>query len=143
MKLTFRPLCGETDWAYVQEHAGVLRVADTMGFVWEDELGGLVGAAIMDNWTDNSVHMHQVMTSLEVLKQDGHREVFDFVFNEMGRKYIYGMVPGDNEKAIKVNLTMGFTEKVRLVEAWADGVDWIMFEMAKENCRYLPVREVA
>ena len=54
------------------------------------------------------------------------------------KKFIYGMVPGDNAKAIKINEHIGFTVKMRLEDAWADGIDYVVMELKKENCRYLP-----
>ena len=38
---------------------------------------------------------------------------------------------------------LGFTEKLRLEDAWADGVDYVVMELKKENCRYLPQEEAA
>ncbi len=143
MKLTFRMLQMPDDWPAIQEVLPVLWVEDTTGLVAIDHEGTLVGAALMDNWTNNSVQMHFLTKSAMVLKHGFIEAAFDIVFNEVGMKYVYGMVPGDNEKALKLNKHMGFTEKTRLENGWADGVDYIVMELKRENCRYLPARKVA
>ena len=143
MKLTFRPLIAPDDWLKIQAVLPALWVEDTAGIVAIDENGILVGASLMDNWTHNSVQMHFMITSPLVLKHGFIEASFDIVFNEMNLNYVYGMVPGDNEKAIRLNKHMGFTEKMRLEEGWAVGVDYICMELKRENCRYLPVRKVA
>jgi len=97
----------------------------------------------MDNWTNNSVQMHLLVKSPLVLKYGFIEAAYDLVFNEIGVEYVYGMVPGDNERAVKLNEHMGFTEKIRLENGWAEGCDYIVMELKKENCRYLPVREAA
>ena len=53
------------------------------------------------------------------------------------------MVPGDNEKALKFNEHLGFTIKMRLEDAWDDGVDYVVMELKKENCPYLSKIEAA
>jgi len=143
VKLNIRPLVPSRDWAVIQADLPVLWVEDTMGLVAIDEGGTLVGAALMDNWTHNSVQMHLFIKTPLVLRYGFIEAAFDFVFIEAGVEYIYGMVPGDNTKAVKLNKHMGFTEKIRLENGWAEGCDYIVMELKKENCRYLPVREAA
>ena len=143
MKLDFLPLVPPRDWATIQAALPVLWVEDTTGLVAIDEGGTLVGAVLMDNWTHNSVQMHLFVKSPLVLKYGFIEAAFDFVFNEMHVQYVYGMVPGDNAKAVRLNEHMGFTEKIRLENGWAEGCDYIVMELKKENCRYLPAREAA
>jgi RimJ/RimL family protein N-acetyltransferase len=50
---------------------------------------------------------------------------------------MYGLVPANNEKALRLNKKMGFTEAIRLKEAYTAGVDYVLMELRKENCKYL------
>jgi hypothetical protein len=139
MKLGIRFFDGQTDWAWVQEQIGILRVEDTGGMVaFNEETGELLAACMWDNWTANSVQCHFMITTPMIFRHGFAEEVFDYIFNYKGRKFIYGMVPGDNENALKINEHIGFTEKMRLPDAWADGVDYVVVELKKENCLYLP-----
>lgn len=144
MKVVFRAFYGPSDWGWVNQQVAILRVEDTCGIMAvDDEADETVGACIMDNWTKNSVQCHFMVSSPMVLRHGFLEECFDFLFNECGMQYIYGLVPGDNEKALRLNAHMGFTERVRLKDAFADGVDYVLMELKRENCRYVPVVEVA
>jgi len=59
------------------------------------------------------------------------------MFRTMGVARIYGLVPANNEKAVKLNTHMGFTLKSRLEEAYEVGVDYLLMEMKRENCGFL------
>jgi hypothetical protein len=61
------------------------------------------------------------------------------MFNEVGVSKVYGQVPSDRLKALKFNKHIGFTEKFRLEEAHAPGVDYIIMELTRENCMNLPI----
>ena len=144
MKLYMRALHGPTDWGWINQQVGILRVEDTCGIVGIDQdKNETVAACVMDNWTDNSVQCHFIVTNKMALRHGFLQECCDFVFNHMGRQYVYGMVPGDNEKALKLNKHIGFTEKMRLPNAFKDGVDYVVMELKREDCKYIPVLEVA
>ena len=139
MNVGIRFFNGEMDWDWVQRRLPILRVEDTGGLVaYNKDNDELLAACIWDNWTRNSVQCHFLIQNKIVLKHGFVEEIADFIFNHQGKKFIYGMVPGDNAKAMKLNKHMGFTEKMRLEDAWADGVDYVVMELRKENCRYLP-----
>jgi len=138
MKVNFRSFNGEYDWGWVNQQVPILRVEDTCGIMAIDEqTNETIGACIMDNWTPNSVQCHFMITSPMVLKHGFLEECFDFLFNESGKQYIYGLIPSDNMKAQKLNKHMGFTEKLRMPDAFADGIDYLVYELKRENCKYL------
>jgi hypothetical protein len=138
MKVHFRAFHGPADWGWVQEQVPVLRVEDTAGIMAVDEdTNTTIAACIMDNFTNNSVQAHFMLTFNMVFRHGFMQEVYDYVFTHLGKKYMYGLVPSSNEKAVRINEHMGFTEKVRMPDAFADGVDYIVMELKKENCKYL------
>lgn len=140
MKIHFRAFDGPSDWGWVRAQVPILRVEDTCGIMAIDvDKNETVGACIMDTWAANSVQAHFMVTTPMLLRHGFIEECFDYLFNERGLKYIYGMVPGDNVRALKINKHMGFTEKTRLGDAWADGIDYVIMELKKENCKYLPL----
>lgn len=144
MNLYFRAFHGPSDWGWVNEQVPILQVEDTSGIIAIDlDKNETVGACITDNWTRNSVQCHFMISSPMVLRHGFIEECFDFIFNHCDRRYIYGFVPSDNEKALKLNAHMGFTEILRLPEAFADGVDYVVMECTRANCKYLPKTEAA
>lgn len=145
MKVHYRELHGPTDWGWINLHNPILRVEDTNGIIAiDEEKNETIAAAIFDNWTHNSVQMHMVVTNPMVLRHEFLERIADYVFNAGQKKAIYALVPGDNDKALKLNKHLGMTEIVRLPEAYKDGIDYVVLEMKKENCKYLPaLSEVA
>ena len=111
MNVIFRPFT-PNDWKWVNEQIPLLWVEDTSGIIAVDtDTGEPVGATIFDNWTQNSVQTHFIITSPMVLKHGLLEESYGYIFGFLGKKYMYGLVPGDNEAALKFNTKMGWTEK--------------------------------
>ena len=142
MNVTMRPFNFELDWVWINEALPIQQVEDTSGMVALSD-NKPVGAMVMDNWTKNSVQAHFYLKNSIVLRSGFLEYCFDYVFNECGKKVMYALIPGNNEKAIKVNEHMGATEKCRFEEAFEDGVDYVIMELKRENCKYLVPREEA
>ncbi len=143
MKIYFRALHGPSDWGWVIQQLPVLRVEDTSGIMAiNEETNTTIGAVVFDNWTANSVQAHFIITDPMLLRHGFLEEVADYVFNVADRKYMYGMVPGNNDKALRLNKHLGFTEILRLPDAYADGIDYVVVELKKENCKHIPVVEL-
>ena len=143
MKLAFRQFSGEHDWGWVQLHLpGLKRVEDTTGIMAVDtETNQTVAGVIMDTWTHNSVCVHQILTNPMVLRHGFFEEVADYVYNHAGRDVMVGMVPADNERALRLDKAIGFVERGRLPDVYAKGVDVVMLTMTKEQCRFWSARE--
>jgi RimJ/RimL family protein N-acetyltransferase len=139
MNVEFRQFIAQRDWGWCNQQVGIKRCEDTDGIMAIDlDTNTTVGACIMDNWTANSVQCHFMLTSPLVLKYGFLDLCFDFMFNIMGVSRVYGLVPADNEKAVKFNTRIGFTEKARMDEAFKKGVDYLLMELKQENCLHLP-----
>jgi RimJ/RimL family protein N-acetyltransferase len=55
-----------------------------------------------------------------------------------------GITPSDNVKACKLHKHLGFTEIARIKDAYDVGVDQIVFQMLREDCKYIAkLKEVA
>ena len=144
MKPVFRRMEQLSDWGWINDHLPILQVEDTTGIVAVDETTGEpMAACVMDNWTANSVQCHLLVLNTKVLKYKFLDTCFDYIFNINGRKIMYGLVPGNNTKALKLNEHLGFTEKCRFEDAFEDGVDYVILELKKENCKYLTAFEAA
>jgi RimJ/RimL family protein N-acetyltransferase len=144
MNIEFRQFIGHYDWGWCNLQVGIKRCEDTDGIMAIDlDTNTTVGACIMDNWTANSVQCHFMLTTPLVLKHGFLDLCFDFMFNIMGVSRVYGLVPANNEKAVKFNTHIGFTEKARMDEAFEKGVDYLLMELKQENCLHLPKQEKA
>jgi hypothetical protein len=144
MKIELRQFSGPHDWGWVNQQVGIMRCEDTGGIMAIDTLtNSTVGACIMDNWTGNSVQCHFMISSPMVLKHQFLEDCFDFMFNTGNVSRVYGLVPANNLKALKLNKHMGFTVKAVMEEAFEVGVDYVLMELKRENCRFLDIRRAA
>tara|TARA_R110000803_G_scaffold51595_1_gene106494 strand:+ start:3384 stop:3626 length:243 start_codon:yes stop_codon:yes gene_type:complete len=72
-----------------------------------------------------------------LLKHRFLEECFGFMFKHQNVNFVYGLVPANNDKAVKLNTHMGFTVKTRLEEAYDVGVDFLLMQLKREDCRYI------
>ncbi len=138
MNVTFRALSLKRDWNWVVSVLECHFVEDTKGIIAEDENGNRLGVCICDTWTENSVVIHQAVLTPMLLRHGWLEELADYIFNTAGRKLVIGLVPSNNEAALKLNDHIGFTETYRIKDAIADGVDTVIMEIRAEDCTWTP-----
>ena len=110
---------------------------DTRGITALDENGDPQAVCVFDSWSYNSCIIHIWIKNPFVLKHGFAEEVFNFVFSEeSGRSKIIGITPADNLKAVKFIKNIGFKEIYRISDGYKVGVDYVVTEMNKDNCRY-------
>jgi hypothetical protein len=144
MNISLRMFEGADDWRWCNQQVGVNQTADTTGILAVNtDTGERYGACIMDNWTNNSVQCHFMLTRPMVLRHKLLECCFNYMFIERGVARAYGLVPADNAKAVKINTHMGFTLKSVLEEAYDVGVDYLVMEMKRENCTYIEMDKAA
>jgi hypothetical protein len=122
-------------WAWFNEHLPVLAVEDSRGIVAKRN-GVLVAGCIYDNWTTNSVQCHLLICDPLIIRHNWLQTIFSAAFGEH-RQYIYGLVPGNNAKALRLNVRMGFTVATALDEGFAPGVDYVIMQLKRKDCKYL------
>lgn len=144
MNVEFRAFVYENDWAWIQRICPIVRCEDTSGIMAiNSDTNTTVGAFIMDNWTNNSVQCHFVISNPMVLKYGFLETCADYVYNEKNVANVYALVPADNAKAVKLNKHMGYTIIACLDEAFDIGVDYLLMGMKRDNCVFYKKREQA
>ena len=66
---------------------------------------------------------------------------FDYPFRQLGLESLIGIVNSNNEQAMKYDQNLGFKEVHRFVGLHDNGGDIVIFEMKKDECRF--VKELA
>lgn len=102
----------------------------------DSETGRVRGMIGYDYWTETSVQMHVVLerpsVALTLL-----RPAFDFAFNHCGKRLAIGLVSSENESALRFDKGIGFRETYRVRDAVRMGVDMVLLEMRRDECRWL------
>lgn len=96
----------------------------------------LLGVVAYNGFCGNICSMHMAGDGNWV-SRDFIKMAFDYPFNQLGLKAILAPVAATNTKALKFDKHIGFHEIHRLPDGWDDGVDLVLLEMRREDCRYL------
>ena len=128
-------------WSWIQKKARPIWCEDTKGLV-AIRGGWFVGAAVFDSWTPNSCQGHVIVDDPHITRAL-YREAFNYVFNQAGRRILIGLTPSNNKKALRLAKGMGFQVIYTLKDGYKDGVDYVVFELRKENCKLLKLPKVS
>jgi hypothetical protein len=140
--IQFKPLDQQAEWDFFKERTHVIQCEDSQGIVAFDERG-IQAVAVFDTWTVDSCSVHYCIPNPMVLRRGFFREVGDYLFNRCNRTHIFGLVPSNNEKALKFDRHIGMHDVAVIPDAVRKGVDYVVMRMNKEDCRWIdqPVKE--
>lgn len=98
----------------------------------------LSACILYDHWSVTAVQVHVYATSLKALFDPTYlREIFTFPFVTGNRKVLVSVTPADQKGSLAVSAWLGFKEKYRIRDGWAEGVDMVLKELRREDCRFL------
>jgi RimJ/RimL family protein N-acetyltransferase len=92
--------------------------------------GEIAAAVAFGSWTVQSCFIHVAFDTPHSLTKGLLKATFQYPFESIGVKAIYGLTPKDLKKAIRFNKKIGFKQI-------AETVDCVLLEMRREDCRYL------
>ncbi len=93
---------------------------------------------VYDHWTPAAVQVHIYSRGPAYLfKRDFLRAVFGYPFKQCGRRKLVAVTPANATASLAVSRALGFRETYRIKDGWDVGVDMIVKEMTREECRYL------
>lgn len=135
MTIAFHPM-RQSDLPYFKKKLTLYLGADTRGIIAFK--GDKIAAAVaVHDWTPNACFMHWIIEDPMAIRHGLFQKVADWIFNETGRGIIYGKITHTNSKSIRLAKHIGFEQIARLKDGFKEGVDFLVFEMKKENCRWL------
>lgn len=136
MNVHFRSLV-PSDMLTVRQHMQYEPMESTRGLVAYDmDTAETLALFMMDSWTKTSAQVHQVILKTMVLRHGWFEEIARYMFALAGRKKVYATVPANKPKIVSLNEKIGFEQVARLSDAWDEGVDCLILEMTRENCKY-------
>lgn len=122
-----RWLAERTGWVFTDRARGVA-VVDSKG-----RTRGVVG---FDEWTPNSVRAHMAVDT-PIAWRSLVGPAFRYPFEECGKTLILAVVNSDNTRSTNLVREFGFREVHRVSNGWSNGVDLLMFQMHRDECRFL------
>lgn len=98
---------------------------------------GAIGAMVgFDWWTPNSVQMH-VAILVPACGRAILRPAFEAVFVRAKKGLALGTIPADRRRCLNLATRLGFEPLSLVHDGWSRGVDLHLFQMRRENCRWL------
>lgn len=131
--------CSPDDAWWATERTGYEFAQDARGFRAVDKNGRICGMVLFDRWTPNAAQMH-VTLDVPVAARCLIEPSFVLPFLVMRLGLVFGVTPADNEHATALAKRLGFRETHRIKDGWDEGVDLIISEMRRDECRWLPDR---
>ena len=137
MKVAFKPITCDEEWAWFKERNPLSTVSDmTSILAYNVDTGERLACCVMDTWTETSCQVHFAIDNPFVIRHGFFQEISKFVYDTAGRLIMYGLVPSDNTKALTLDKKIGFREITILKDAFKRGVDYVLLEMRKEDCKF-------
>ena len=137
--IKFKPMTEKHAWDLIHARSHPMWMKDSQGIVaYEDTTGEIAGIVIMDSWTPSGCQTHFAIDNPICIRRGLFREVALHIHVACDRRYIFGLIPANNEHAHKFDLKMGFREVARIPEGYDIGVDYIVVRLAREDNRWLP-----
>jgi hypothetical protein len=110
-----------------------------------DDNGILMGGSVFTQWTGygGSVAIHVAGFHPRWINRTILFVTFDYPFNQLGVKKLFGQVPSYNKKALDFDLHLGFKAEIIIPDVYPEG-DLVLLSMKREECRFLdhPPREL-
>jgi RimJ/RimL family protein N-acetyltransferase len=99
-----------------------------------------IGGVIYSNFTGESIAMHTASWDEHWVNRDLIYLAFDYPFNQLKVKRIFGLVPEDNVRARKFNENVGCRTVARIEGVFPGDVACLVMRLDREDCRLLRVR---
>ena len=136
MNYWFKPLSDESEWKWISDRANCSYCDDSKGIIAYLD-SDIVGAVALDSWSYNSVCIHIAVEDIKIFRHKFAEEVFSYIFQTCDKGVVIGITPADNEAALRFNAHIGLTELYRIQDGFKVGVDYVVQQLRKENCRYI------
>jgi RimJ/RimL family protein N-acetyltransferase len=99
-----------------------------------------LGGVVFSNYTGESIAMHSASWHPRWINRDLIYCTFDYPFNQLGVKRIFGQVPEDNIRARKFNQNVGFRTVARVEGVYRGDIACLVMRLDREDCRLLKVK---
>lgn len=98
--------------------------------------GDLVAGVLYDHFNGASIAMHVAAEGKHWLNREYLWFCFYYPFEQLKVKKVIGLVPSDNEAALKFDKHLGFVEEGRIKDAHPGG-DILILTMTRSQCKHL------
>lgn len=102
--------------------------------------GQLIGGVIFNSFNHESIQIHSASWDPHWIDRDMLFVTFDYPFNQLGVKRLFGLVPADNEHALSFNRKVGFKDVAHIDGVFPGDIACVVMRLDRDDCRFLNVR---
>lgn len=136
MKVRFVPL-DKKSWEWIHERAKPEWTNRTKGVVAIGPDGAILAVAVFDTWTFSSGQVHVAIENRLAIRHGFIEECLHYFFNTCDRKVLICTIPTINEKSLRFTKNLGFRDIFVIKDGYDVGVDYVIREMRKDDCRWI------
>jgi RimJ/RimL family protein N-acetyltransferase len=103
------------------------------------EDGKLLGGVTYQGYTGASIHIHMAGFVPNWVSKDLLWVAFDYPFNQLGCRKVFGQVPETNTRALEIDQKLGFKIIAKIDDVFPDGACYVL-ALAREDCRWLKLK---
>ena len=122
----------------LQKEIGVQPSADLQALFWAspktNEIEWCIGYT---SFLGKTCQIHVVNFNKKYTPRKLLWAAFDYPFNQAGVETLIGIVNSNNDLAMKYDQNLGFKEVYRFEGVHDEGGDVVVFEMKKQDCRFI------
>ena len=136
MKVEFRAFC-PADCLTIRAHMPYAMTESTSGIVaYDKDTTETLALFVGEDWTATSCSVHIVIIKSMVLRHGWLEAMGEYMFTRAARKKLYAVVPDNHKKSLRLVERLGFKQVARLEDAVADGIDYLVMELKREDYPY-------
>lgn len=100
----------------------------------------LLGGVVFSHYTGESIAIHSGSFDPHWISRDMLFVTFDYPFNQLGVKRIFGQVPETNTHAQEFNVKVGFKYVARIEGVFQHNVACMVMCLERADCRFLGIK---
>lgn len=121
-------------WQWMNRNTNLPWSSDLRTIAAMRDDGTIASAVAFNAWTENACWMHVAFDGKHGLTRALWRAAFEYPFLHCGKDAVYGLTPKHLTEALSMNRKLGFRQI-------AETVDCVMFEMRRDECRWIKEKE--
>lgn len=123
-------------WGWLVSRSGCILTADFQAIEAVDARGNIRGMVGYERWSPNSVVLHAAVAA-PIVWRALLVPTFAYPFLQTGAGVLLATIPGNNGPCLKMAQALGFREAHRVKDGFRPGVDYVLHEMRRAECRWL------
>jgi RimJ/RimL family protein N-acetyltransferase len=123
-------------YGWLVQRTGCALTSDFRAIEAMDGRGDVRGMVGYCNWTKAAVQLHIAVEAPSVWRAL-LRPALEYPFVERGQRVLLGLIAASNKRSARFARAVGFRDVARIRDGWDVGEDFVLFQLRREDCRFV------